>query len=79
MEIKEKVTAILCDKLGLEEYEVDENKQLVSDLGADSLDIVEIIMEIEKEFDVKIDDNELSEIKTVGDIEKKLISLGITE
>lgn len=79
MEIKEKVMAILCDKLGLEEYEVDENKQLVSDLGADSLDIVEIIMEIEKEFDVKIDDNELSEIKTVGDIEKKLISLGITE
>ena len=60
MEIKEKVMAILCDKLGLEEYEVDENKQLVSDLGADSLDIVEIIMEIEKEFDVKIDDNELS-------------------
>ena len=79
MEIKEKVTAILCDKLGLEEWDVDENKQLVSDLGADSLDIVEIIMEIEKEFDVKIDDNELSEIKTVGDIEKKLISLGITE
>ena len=77
MEIKEKVMAILCDKLGLEEYEVDENKQLVSDLGADSLDIVEIIMEIEKEFDVKIDDNELSEIKTVGDIEKKLISLGV--
>lgn len=79
MEIKEKVMAILCDKLGLEEYEVDENKQLVSDLGADSLDIVEIIMEIEKEFDVKIDDNELSEIKTVGDIIKKLKDMGVKE
>jgi len=72
MEIKEKLTNILCENLGLDEYEVSENKGLVADLGADSLDIVEIMMEIEQEFGVKIDDSELETIKTVGDIVKKL-------
>lgn len=72
MEIKEKLTNILCENLGLDEYEVSEKKDLVADLGADSLDIVEIMMEIEQEFGVKIDDSELETIKTVGDIVKKL-------
>ena len=66
-EIADKVKAIIVDKLGVEEGQVTETAVFTTDLGADSLDTVDLIMEFEKEFDIKIPDEEAEKIKTVGD------------
>lgn len=66
-EIQEKVIAIICDKLGLESKEVSLDSGFVSDLGADSLDTVELIMEFEKVFEITIPDNQAEKILTVRD------------
>ncbi|NJL77508.1 MAG: acyl carrier protein [Saprospiraceae bacterium] len=65
--IKDKVKKIIIHKLGVEEKEVVENASFIDDLGADSLDTVELIMELEKEFDVSIPDDDAEKIGTVGD------------
>ncbi|MEM6299259.1 MAG: acyl carrier protein [Bacteroidota bacterium] len=65
-EIKEKVTAIIVDKLGVEASEITEEASFTNDLGADSLDTVELIMEFEKEFDINIPDDQAENIQTVG-------------
>lgn len=67
-EIEERVRQIIVDKLGVEESEVTQDTNLVDDLGADSLDTIELIMEFEKTFDVKISDDVTEGIKTVGDM-----------
>ena len=72
MEVKERIINLLCDKLGFDRFEVSEEKNFITDLGADSLDMAEIIMGIEEEFGLKIDDTEISEVKTVGDLIKKV-------
>lgn len=66
-EIRSKVKAIIVDKLGVDEAEVKAEASFVNDLGADSLDTVELIMEFEKEFNVNIPDDKAETIKTVGD------------
>ncbi len=66
-EVAEKVKAIIVDKLGVDESEVVETANFTNDLGADSLDTVELIMEFEKEFGVSIPDEEAQKIATVGD------------
>lgn len=66
-EIESKVKAIIVDKLGVEESEVKPEASFTNDLGADSLDTVELIMELEKEFGISIPDNEAEKIQTVGD------------
>jgi len=65
--VAEKVTKIIIDKLGVEEAEVTPEANFTTDLGADSLDTVELIMEFEKEFDIAIPDDQAEEISTVGD------------
>lgn len=65
-EIAEKVKAIIIDKLGVEESEVTPEASFTNDLGADSLDTVELIMEFEKEFNVSIPDDQAENISTVG-------------
>ena len=65
--IEEKVRAIIVDKLGVEESEVTPEASFNNDLGADSLDTVELIMEFEKEFSIAIPDEEAEKIATVGD------------
>lgn len=67
-EIEERVRQIIVDKLGVEESEVTQDANLIDDLGADSLDTIELIMEFEKTFDVKISDDVTEEIRTVGDM-----------
>jgi acyl carrier protein len=62
-----KVKAIIVDKLGVDESEVTSEASFTNDLGADSLDTVELIMELEKEFDIQIPDDEAESIATVGD------------
>ena len=66
-EVAEKVKAIIVDKLGVDEADVVETASFTNDLGADSLDTVELIMEFEKEFGVSIPDEEAQKNSTVGD------------
>lgn len=66
-EIASKVKAIIVDKLGVEESEVTNAASFTNDLGADSLDTVELIMEFEKEFGISIPDDQAEKIATVGD------------
>lgn len=66
-EIVKQVKAIIVDKLGAEESEVTETANFTNDLGADSLDTVELIMEFEKAFSVNIPDDKAETISTVGD------------
>ena len=66
-EIAERVKAIIVDKLSVEESEVTNEASFTNDLGADSLDTVELIMEIEKEFNISIPDDQAEKITTVGD------------
>lgn len=66
-EVQERVKAIIVDKLGVEESEVTEAASFTNDLGADSLDTVELIMEFEKEFNISIPDDQAEKISTVGD------------
>ena len=66
-DVSEKVKAIIIDKLGVDENEVTNDASFTNDLGADSLDTVELIMEFEKEFDVQIPDDKAEAIATVGD------------
>ncbi len=71
-EIAQKVTSIIVDKLGVEESEVTAEASFTNDLGADSLDTVELIMEFEKEFNISIPDDQAENIGTVGDAIKYL-------
>jgi acyl carrier protein len=66
-EIASRVKAIIVDKLGIEESEVTEAAEFTKDLGADSLDTVELIMEFEKELGITIPDDKAEGIQTVGD------------
>ena len=65
-DIASKVKAIIVDKLGVDESEVVNEASFTNDLGADSLDTVELIMEFEKEFDIQIPDDQAEKIETVG-------------
>ena len=64
--VAERVTKIIVEKLGVEGSEVKKEANFTNDLGADSLDTVELIMEFEKEFDVSIPDEQAEKITTVG-------------
>ncbi len=66
-DIAAKVNAIIVDKLGVDESEVTAEASFTNDLGADSLDTVELIMEFEKEFDIAIPDDQAEKISTVGE------------
>ena len=66
-EIASRVKAIIVDKLGVDENEVTETASFTTDLGADSLDTVELIREFEKEFGITIPDEKAETIQTVGD------------
>jgi acyl carrier protein len=66
-EIKDKIVSIIVEKLGVEAAEVTNEASFTNDLGADSLDTVELIMEFEKEFNIAIPDDQAEKIGTVGD------------
>ena len=66
-QIVSKVKSIIADLLGVGEDEIKPESSLIEDLGADSLDIVELVMAMEEEFEVEIPDEEAENIKTVGD------------
>lgn len=70
MAIIDKVKSIIVEQLGVEEDEVKMEASFVDDLGADSLDIVELVMALEEEFDLEIPDEDAEKIRTVGEAAK---------
>jgi acyl carrier protein len=68
MAIAEKVKSIIVEQLGVEEEEVTEDASFVDNLGADSLDIVELVMALEEEFELEIPDEDAEKIRTVGEV-----------
>ncbi len=66
MEVEEKIKKIISEQLGVEEDDVVPEAKFVDDLGADSLDTVELVMALEEEFDIEIPDEEAEKIQTVG-------------
>jgi acyl carrier protein len=65
-DVFERLKSIFADKLGVDIVEVTKESNIAKDLGADSLDQVELVMEVEKEFNIQIPDDEVEKIKTVG-------------
>ncbi len=68
MAIEDTIKSIIADELGLDSSEITENASFIDDLGADSLDIMQLIMEIEEEFNIEISDEEASELVTVDKV-----------
>ncbi len=67
MSVEDKVKSIIAEQLGVEASEVTEAASFTDDLGADSLDIVELVMAMEEKFDVEISDDDAEKIQTIGD------------
>jgi acyl carrier protein len=65
--VEERVIEIVCDNLAVNKEQVNRNTSFIDDIGADSLDIVELIMELEEEFEITIPDDQAEKIKTVGE------------
>jgi len=76
MTLEEKVISIIMEQLDVTREECVVEASFIDDLGADSLDLVELIMEMEETFDVQIADNELEKIRTIGDVLDYLKSKG---
>ncbi len=67
MSVESRVKEIIIDQLGVDEKEVTSEAKFIDDLGADSLDLVELVMALEEEYDTEITDEEAEKIQTVGD------------
>ncbi len=72
MDIQAKVKEIIMDKLGVEESQITPEASFINDLGADSLDIVELVMAFEQAFNIQIPDEDSEKVQTVGDVYKYL-------
>ncbi|MBP1581038.1 MAG: acyl carrier protein [Oscillospiraceae bacterium] len=68
MDALEKIIDILCEQLDLDREQVTEDSEIIDDLGADSLDIVDLVMTLEDEFDTEITDEMIEGMRTVGDV-----------
>lgn len=73
--MEEKIKALIAEKLGKKKEQITNSSRLVEDLGADSLDVVELIMAFEDEFNISLPDEEVSKMKTVGDAIKYINSI----
>jgi len=76
MSVNPKVKEIIVDQLGVEAEKVKMEASFIDDLGADSLDIVELVMAMEEEFDLEIPDEDAEKLKTVGDVANYLDAKG---
>ena len=78
-EVLEKVKGIIVEQLGVSESAVTMEASFIDDLGADSLDIVELVMALEEEYDVEIPSDDLAELNTVGDVINYLKDKGVED
>ena len=69
-EVFEKVKKIIAEQLGVDESEIQDESHFIDDLGADSLETVELVMALEEEFGIEIPDEDAEKIQTVGDVKK---------
>ncbi len=76
MAVQEKVKSIIVEQLGVDPEKVKLESKFIEDLGADSLDIVELVMAMEEEFDLEIPDEDAEKLKTVNDVQSYLASKG---
>lgn len=76
MAVQPKVKDIIVDQLGVDPEKVKLESKFIEDLGADSLDIVELVMAMEEEFDIEIPDEDAEKLKTVNDVQSYLVSKG---
>ncbi len=76
MAVQEKVKSIIVEQLGVDPEKVKLESKFIEDLGADSLDIVELVMAMEEEFDIEIPDEDAEKLKTVQDVTKYLETKG---
>lgn len=67
MTIFERVQKVIAEQLSVDPSEISEQASLIEDLGADSLDVIELVMKMEEEFDIEIPDEDAEKIRTVGD------------
>ena len=67
MSVEQRVVEIVCEHLAVDKEKVTRDTKFIEDIGADSLDIVELVMELEEEFDIQIPDDQAEKIKTVGE------------
>jgi len=74
MNVEERVRNIICDQLAVDQDKVTLTASFIDDLGADSLDIVELVMTMEEEFDLDIPDEDTEKMKTVGDVVRYVAS-----
>ena len=70
--VLEKLIGLLCEQLDIEPDEVNENTDIINVLGADSLDVVDLVMTLEDEFDIEIPDEDIEGIRTVGELARYL-------
>lgn len=73
-QVSERVRALVATQLGVEEAEVVPQASILDDLGADSLDVVELVMALEEAFDIEVPDEDVEGIRTVGDVEAYVAS-----
>lgn len=66
----EKIASLMAEQLGIDKDSITPESEIIKDLGADSLDVVEMLLDLEKEYGVEISDEQAAELKTVGDIVK---------
>ena len=66
----EKIASLMAEQLGVDKASITPDSEIIKDLGADSLDVVEMLLDLEKEYGVEISDDQAAELKTVGDIVK---------
>jgi len=72
MESTDRIKKIIVNRLGVDESKITENSSFIDDLGADSLDIIDLVMTFEEEFDIEIPDEDVEKMKTFGDVIKYL-------
>ena len=72
MESTDRIKKIIVNRLGVDESKITENSSFIDDLGADSLDIIDLVMAFEEEFDIEIPDEDVNKMRTFGDVIKCL-------
>ena len=72
--LEQKVRSLVAEQLGVEQAEITPDANILDDLGADSLDVVEMVMALEEHFDIEVPDDDVEDLRTVADVERYVVS-----